>query len=110
MRDVSCKLLSISTTQNSIGVQKQTTVETEIPIIKVEDVRANEFYKADEQGYKPTLRLRISSFNYEGQEELEYMNTIYTVIRTQEITVDELILICERKAKNVKSSQAPASV
>lgn len=102
MRDVSCKLLSTTLKTNSIGVQKEETVEIEIPIIKVEDIYANEFYKANEQGYKPSLRLRISVLNYDNQSELIYMNTTYTIIRTQEITADELILVCERKVKNVK--------
>ena len=45
MRDVSCKLLSTTSIQNDIGVPiPQKTVEIEIPIIKVEDVYANEYY------------------------------------------------------------------
>lgn len=101
MRDVSCKLLSTTLETNEIGVQKEKTEEVEIPIIKVEDIYANEFYKANEQGYKPSLRLRISNLNYDNQPELIYMNNTYTIIRTQEITADELILVCERKVKNV---------
>ena len=104
MRDVSCKLLSTPTNtiqEDSIGVQKEVKVETEIPIIKVEDVYANEFYEANEQGYKPSLRLKISALNYNNERELMYMNTTYNIIRTQEITADELILVCERKIKNV---------
>lgn len=101
MRDVSCKLLSTQISENSIGVQKKKITEIEIPIIKVEDVYADEFYKANEQGYKPNLRLRINSLNYENQSELIYMNKTYTIIRIQEITADEIILVCERKIKNV---------
>ncbi len=101
MRDVSCKLLSTTLETNEIGVQKEKIEEVEIPIIKVEDIYANEFYKANEQGYKPSLRLRISNLNYDNQPELIYMNNTYTIIRTQEITADELILVCERKVKNV---------
>lgn len=101
MRDVSCKLLSTKLIEDDIGVQKEETIENEIPIIKVEDIYANEFYKANEQGYKPNLRLRINNLNYDNQSELIYMNTTYTIIRTQEITTDELVLICERKIKNV---------
>ena len=104
MRDVSCKLLSTQIKENSIGVQHKETIKTEIPIIKVEDVYASEFYKANEQGYKPNLRLRISSLNYENQQELIYMNKTYNIIRTQEITADELILVCERKLKNVQDN------
>ncbi len=103
MRDVSCKLLSTQVSKDSIGVSKpKQVIETEVPLIKVEDVYANEFYKANEQGYKPTLRLKISPLSYENQSELIYMNQTYTIIRVQESTADELILICERKAKNVK--------
>lgn len=104
MRDVSCKLLSTTIQENAIGVQKEVKVETEIPIIKVEDIYANEFYEANEQGYKPSLRLKISNLNYDNQQELIYMNKTYTIIRKPEITADELILICERKIKNVKNS------
>lgn len=101
MRDVSCKLLSTSIQPNEIGVEKEVVTKIEIPIIKVEDVYANEFYEASEQGFKPSLRLRISELNYSGEKELIYMQTTYSVIRTQEPTADEIILICERKVKNV---------
>lgn len=102
MRDVSCKLLSTQIVEDSIGVQKEQIVELEIPIIKVEDIYASEFYEANEQGFKPSLRLRISALNYNNENELIYMNTNYSIIRTQEITADEIILVCERKIKNVK--------
>lgn len=101
MRDVSCKLLSTQIVSNSIGVEIETTTEIEIPIIKVEDVYASEFYQANEQGFKPSLRLRVSNLNYEDQSELIYMGNTYNIIRTQEVTADELILVCERKVKNV---------
>lgn len=106
MRDVSCKLLTTAFDTNKIGVQKEITVEREIPIIKVEDVYAQEFYDGNEQGYKPSLRLRISNLCYENEEELIYKNTTYSIIRTQETTADELILVCERKVKNVKENKS----
>lgn len=98
------KFLSTQTKTNEIGVQKkEKNIESEpIPIIKVEDVYADEFYKANERGYRPSLRLRISSLNYNNQEELIYMNTIYSIIRVQNKTADELILVCERKKNNGK--------
>ena len=101
MRDVSCKLLSTKIQEDSIGVQKEVKVEVEVPIIKVEEVYANEFYEANEQGFKPTLRLRISALNYNNEEELIYMGTTYSIIRASEPYADEIVLICERKVKNV---------
>ena len=103
MRDVSCKLLSITSKQNSIGVPiPQKPIEIEIPIIKVEEIYANEFYEANEQGFKPTLRLRISSLNYSNEKELIYMGVTYSIIRATEPYADETVLVCERKVKNVK--------
>lgn len=106
MRSAEIRFLSTQITSNQIGVQtKQTTESEPIPIIKIEDVYADEFYKANQSGYKPSLRLKISSLNYNNQEELVYMNTIYSIVRVQGKTADELILVCERKIKNVKQSK-----
>ena len=102
MRDIACKLLSTSFVQDEIGNEKELVKEKTIPIIKVEDVYANEFYEANQQGFKPSLRLRISALNYNDEEELIYMKKVYSVIRVQEPTADEVVLICERKIKNVK--------
>ena len=102
MRDVSCKLLSITYKKNEKGVLiPDKTSEKEIPIIDEEDVYANEYYQANQQGYKPSLRLVISVLNYNNEDELIYMNTKYSIIRSQKKNQDELILVCERKIKNV---------
>lgn len=101
MRDVSCKLLSTILKTDSIGVQKEVQTEVEVPIIKVEEVYSNEFYEANEQGFKPTLRLRISALNYNNEKELIYMGTTYSIIRPSEPHADEIVLVCERKVKNV---------
>lgn len=101
MRDIACTLLSTIITQDSIGNEIEQIQRRQIPLIKVEDVYANEFYEANQQGFKPSLRLRISALNYNDEEELIYMGKTYSIIRTQEPTVDEVVLICERKIKNV---------
>lgn len=105
MRDVSCKLISTTYKEDNKGVKKPIgTVEREIPIIKTEDIYATEYYEASQAGHKPTLRIRISALNYEGETELIYMGITYTIIRTSEPYADEIVLICERKIKNVKNS------
>ena len=101
MRDVCCELLSTTIEQDEIGNEIEVLNQKLIPIIKVEDVYAKEYYETNQQGYKPSLRLRISALNYKDEEELIYMNKTYSIIRTQEVTADELVLICERKIKNV---------
>ena len=103
MRDVSCILLSKKITQNEIGVEKTETTKKEVPLIKVETVYANEYYEANQAGYQPTLRLRISSLNYNNEPELIYKGITYSIIRSDENYADEITLICERKIKNVKN-------
>lgn len=100
MRDITITLLSLSLQENSIGVQVATTTQTIVPIIRIEDIYAGEFYQANEQGYQPTLRIRLSSLNYNGENELIYMGLQYSVIRIEDV-IDETILVCERKVKNV---------
>lgn len=101
MHDVECILLSKEIIQDEIGVEKEITKESPVPIIKNEEIYAKEYYVANQSGYKPTLRLKISALNYEGQQELKYMGIIYTIIRATEPYADEVTLICERKIKNV---------
>lgn len=101
MRDVECKLLSKKIEQDSIGVEKEVITETPIPIIKVEDIYANEYYEANQAGYQPTLRIRISALNYSEQKELIYMGVTYSIIRISNPCPDEIVLICERKIADV---------
>ena len=100
MRAVTCNLLSTTITQNCIGVETETTQNVECPIIKIEDIYAKEFYQANEVGHKPTLRIRISALNYNNEPELTYNGVTYTIIRVDD-AIDEVVLICERKVKNV---------
>ena len=101
MHDVECILLSKEIVQDEIGVEKEITKESPVPIIKNEEIYAKEYEGGNQGGYKPTLRLKISALNYEGQQELKYMGIIYTIIRATEPYADETTLICERKIKNV---------
>lgn len=100
MYDVSCKLLSTTYIKSKIGQDVEKNIEIEVPISKVEYVGTNEFYSANENGLKPSLQIRINALNYNNEEKLIYMNTIYSVIRAKNISVDEVLLICERKEAN----------
>ena len=82
MINLSCFLINKETDENSIGVQ---------------DLK-NE---ANEQGLRPDLRIVISSLSYNDEKEIEYDNERYSIIRTQIKNLDEVILICERKLKDV---------
>ena len=109
MRDVSCILLSKSYLKDDNGNilkengrEKYEENRKKVPIISTEKVWKNEFYKANEQGLRPSLRIKMSSLNYNDEEELVYMGKEYTVIRTDGDNEDEVILVCQRRAHNVK--------
>ena len=100
MIDVECTLISKEVTQDEIGNETINNIESIVPIIKVEDVFASEFYEAGQLGFKPNLKLRISSLNYDNQKLLKYMNNIYDIIRVDTPATDEIALICERRIGN----------
>lgn len=101
MINTECKLRTLLHESDGIGVEKNETIqEVVVPITRVEKVYATEFYRANEQGMRPVLRLVISALNYNNETELEYNGTIYTIIRVDD-NIEELALVCERKLKNV---------
>lgn len=109
MRDVSCVLLSKAYVTDEHGNhvrqngrEQFTITEIEVPIISVERVWKDEFYKANQQGLRPSIRIKMSALNYNDEEELIYMENHYTVIRTDGDNDDEVILVCQRRANNVK--------
>ena len=101
MVEVSCFLIKKKIVSDSIGVQKEIEEKKEALIIRHEDIYSKEFYEADITGKKPTLRIVVSSLEFNDEEELEYCGKRYTIIRSQIKDLDEVILICERKLKNV---------
>ena len=103
MYETSCKLIKEKIEKNEIGVEKIIKEEIEIPIIKIENIYAKEYYEANQAGFQPTLRLRISALNYNNEKKVVYKNTTYTIIRIDEANPDEITLICERKINNVQS-------
>ena len=109
MRDVSCTLLSKKFIKDKNGkVLKENGREKYIeecnliPIISTEKVWKDEFYKGNEQGLRPSLRIKVSALNYNDEENLIYMGKEYSVIRVDGNNEDEIILICQRRKHNVK--------
>ena len=100
MIDLECTLIESLIAQDKIGNEIEAQKETIVPIIQHEDIFASEFYSAGTIGLKPTLKVRISSQNYNNQTSLRYMQQEYEIIRIDNPTLDEISLICERKIIN----------
>lgn len=97
MNDVVCFLISKQFEFDNIGNQILQNIKTEVPIIKFEDIYQSEYYNARQQGLKPSLRIVISNLNYNDEEELEYKNQIYTIIRVDSIDYENIALVCEKR-------------
>lgn len=110
MRDAGCTLLSKSykTDENGNILKDKNhreiyeTKKIPVPIISVEKVWKNEFYKASQLGLRPSIRIKLSSLNYNDEQDLIYMEKEYTVIRIDGDNEDEVVLVCQRRANNVK--------
>lgn len=99
--DVSCFLIKNKIESDSMGVQRKIEEKKEVLVSRYEDIYSDEFYKANVAGMKPDLRIVINSLSYDDEKELEYCGIRYSIIRAQHKYLDEVILICERKLKNV---------
>ena len=97
MQDWTIKLISQQYVIDEVGNQRLQNSYREVPIIEIQDVYQSEFYNAQQQGLKPTLRLLISNLNYEDEEELIYMNKHYTIIRVDRADNENIALVCEKR-------------
>lgn len=60
-----------------------------------------EFYQAQQTGFKPELTLKLSAFDYAGEEFVRYENVEYTVLKTYHIADDpDFILLTLVKGIN----------
>lgn len=107
MQDLTIKLISQQYVIDSIGNQVLQENYVEVPIIEIQDVYQSEFYNASQQGLKPTLRVATSNLNYNGEEELIYMNEYYSIIRVDRLDNENIALVCEKRTgKNGKNHQS----
>lgn len=65
---------------------------------KKQSLRTNEFYNATQVGLTPSCEFVIKRLNYNGETELEWQNTIYSVIRTVDPKNKfDIVLVCSKK-------------
>lgn len=101
MIDTSITLISKVYSIDTVGNQIETETEIECPIKRIESIYSSEFYRASQQGFKPSKRFVISSLNYNNENELIYKNQYYQIIRSEEINMEEVVLICEVKIHEI---------
>ena len=100
MQDLTIKLITQQYVIDEIGNQRLQKQFFEVPIVEIQDVYQSEFYNAQQQGLKPTLRVMISNLNYADEEELVYMGKNYTIIRVDRVDNENIALVCEKRTGN----------
>lgn len=91
-------LVSKTQTKDEIGNYIDSAESLTKTYAKAQSVRTNEFYSAVEVGITPSIEFVIKRLNYSGEEEIEYDNTRYIVIRSQEPQNKfDIVLVCAKK-------------
>lgn len=83
---------------DSIGndiVSSETTTKC---YAKTQSVRTSEFYNAVEVGLTPSIEFVVKRLNYDGQDEIEWNNARYSIIRTVDPKNKfDIVLVCSKK-------------
>ena len=102
-------LITESIGADDIGNQISALTSSKKIYAKVQSVRTNEFYNAVEIGLTPSVEFVIKKLNYNGEQEVEWNNKRYEVIRVVEPKNKfDIVLVCSIKMGG--SAQDPASV
>ena len=102
-------LITESIGADDIGNQISALTSSKKIYAKVQSVRTNEFYSAVEIGLTPSVEFVIKKLNYNGEQEVEWNNKRYEVIRVVEPKNKfDIVLVCSIKMGG--SAQDPASV
>jgi SPP1 family predicted phage head-tail adaptor len=76
---------------NQIAQETRKTV-----LCNVKSVGRNEFYSAATAGLRPSIVFVIHSYEYNGEQKVEFEGTRYSVIRTYATGFEEMELTCEK--------------
>lgn len=87
-------LVSITTTEDDIGNQVETSVERMVYANEL-SVGSGEFYNAALAGLRATKRFEVYSFEYLDEPKLKHNNITYRIIGT-EAKGEKLRITCER--------------
>lgn len=84
--------------EDEVGNQITTLSQPIKCYAKKQSVKTNEFYSAVEVGLTPSIEFVIKRLNYNGEEELDWNNTRYQVIRTVDPKNKfDIVLVCSKK-------------
>lgn len=84
--------------EDDIGNSIPTSLTSQKCYAKKQSVKTNEFYNASMVGLTPSCEFVIKRLNYNGEDELEWNNTRFKVIRTIDPKNKfDIVLVCSKK-------------
>lgn len=102
-------LITESNGVDAIGNVTSTLTSANKCYAKAQSVRVNEYYNAAEIGLTPSVEFVIKKLNYNGEDEIEWNNKRYSVIRVVEPKNKfDIVLVCSVKMGGYAKN--PASV
>lgn len=91
-------LISKTLSQDSIGNVIPSAETNSKCYAKRQSVKTGEYYNAVEVGLTPTCEFVIKRLNYNGEEELEWNNERYQIIRTVDPKNKfDIVLVCSKR-------------
>lgn len=82
---------------NADSIGNQVPAETKFTVFcTVRSIKRSEFYSAAVAGLRPELVFVVRSFEYAGQQIVEYDHMRYRVIRAYTVSIEDIELICQR--------------
>lgn len=91
-------LISQRTEEDEIGNNTSSFVSSKKCYAKKQSVRTNEYYNAVAAGKKPSIEFVIKRLNYNGEDELEWNNTKYSIVRVVDPKNKfDIVLVCSKK-------------
>lgn len=84
--------------EDAIGNVKTSSFTLTKRYAKKQSVRTNEYYSAVETGLTPSVEFVMKRLDYDGQQELNWNDKRYSVIRTIDPKNKfDIVLVCARK-------------
>lgn len=91
-------LISQRTEEDEIGNNTSSFVSSKKCYAKKQSVRTNEYYNAVAAGKNPSIEFVIKRLNYNGEDELEWNNTKYSIDRVVDPKNKfDIVLVCSKK-------------
>ena len=90
-----CDLVSVTSTKDAEGYEKQVEAKVTVFCNWTDGVSQNEYYLSHKEGFEATASVDIVTFDYDKQKLVDFHGTRYRVIRAFQRRPDYTTLILE---------------